>query len=199
MSKSEGNFLTVRELLQRWPAEVLRYFLLASHYRSPIEYTEEQLAAARGALKRFYQALQKAPDAETAEPDREEPHTRDFFAAIEDDFNIPQALAAMFAVARELNRCEDAGEMRRLAGILRGLGEALGILQQAPESFLQAGGAGDARAEEEQRLDIEQLIEARGRAREAGDWAEADRIRKNLEGRGILLEARDGKTTWRRA
>ncbi len=199
MSKSEGNFLTVRELLQHWPAEVLRYFLLASHYRSPIEYTGEQLAAARNALNRFYQALQKAADVEAAEPDREEPHTRNFFAAIEDDFNVPEALAAMFAVARELNRCEDPGEVRRLAGILRGLGNVLGLLQQAPESFLQAGGTGDAGADEEEEQAIEDLIEERGRARQAGDWAEADRIRKNLEKRGILLEDRDGKTTWRRA
>ena len=194
MSKSLGNFFTVREILQHYQAEEVRYFILTSQYRSPLNYDEEHLRNARAALTRFYTALR---DLAPAEPAGGEEFVARFNGAMDDDFNTPEALAVMFDIAREVNRLrqEDPSRAAALAARLRGLGDILGILQSDPEVYLRAG-AGDQGDEDQE---IEALIEQRLAARKAKQWAEADRIRDLLKAQGILLEDGPGGTTWRRA
>ena len=196
MSKSLGNFFTVREILQRYQAEEIRYFILSSHYRSPLSYSDDNLDKARGALQRLYTALRGSSVSSDAgmEPDHEER----FRAAMDDDFNTPEALAVLFDLARALNRAreQDGGDAARLANTLSTLAGRLGILQADPQSYLRgrqeadAGGPSDA--------DIEALIVRREQARTDRDWGEADRIRDELIGLGIVLEDSAGSTRWRR-
>ncbi len=191
MSKSLGNFFTIREVLGEYPAEVVRFFLVASHYRSPLNYSTDNLQSARGALERLYTSLQGLP---IVDADGEDDWSRRFRAAMDDDLNTPEALAVLFELAREINRTREAQPQQAagLAARLRALGGVLGILGDDPEAFLQAGG-GELGAEE-----IEALIAARNAARARRDWAEADRIRDQLGEAGIrLLDGADG-TTWRR-
>ncbi len=197
MSKSLGNFFTIREVLKLYPAEVVRYFLLTSHYRSPLNYTEENLQNARGALTRFYTTL-RGIDSEGVEPLAESEWERQFDAAMEDDFNTPEALAVLFDLSREINRLNDAGglETEAHARLLRQLGATLGLLQQDPERFLQEGGGQQAAIADEE---IEQLITARATARANRDWAESDRIRDRLANEGVVLEDGPNGTSWRRA
>jgi len=188
MSKSLGNFFLIRDVLRRFEAEVVRFFILRAHYRSPLNYSDAHLEDARHALTRLYTALKGV--AETVPPvDWEEPHARRFKAAMDDDFGTPEAVAVLFDLASEVNRGR-----AELGGQLRALGGLLGILQRPAEAFLRAGGAiGLAEAE------ISGLIEARRAARAAKNYAEADRIRKELETAGIILEDGPQGTTWRRA
>jgi cysteinyl-tRNA synthetase len=203
MSKSLGNFFTVREILQSYRPEEVRYFILTSHYRSPLNYDEANLQNARGALTRFYTALRGLPD---AEPDASGELTARFVAAMDDDFNTPEALAVLFDLAREINRLrrESDAAAAPLGAELRRLGGILGILQEDPEVFLKGGvaigGAAPTELERESLSDsaIEGLIAQRLAARKAKNWAEADRIRDELKGKGILLEDGPGGTTWRR-
>ncbi len=195
MSKSLGNFFTVREILQRYRPEEVRYFILTSQYRSPLNYDDEHLDNARAALTRFYTALRDLPD---VEPVEDEPAAAKFHAAMEDDFNTPEALAAMFELAREINRAraEDAPRAAALGALLRHLGGLLGLLQDDPQAYLRgganvAGGLDDA--------EIGRLIDARTRAKEEKDWARADAIREQLKAAGIVLEDAAAGTTWRRA
>ncbi|MFZ1535976.1 MAG: cysteine--tRNA ligase, partial [Chromatiaceae bacterium] len=168
MSKSLGNFFTVREILERYRPEEVRYFILTSHYRSPLNYDEEHLEQARGALTRFYTALRGLP---SVAPAGGEAFRARFEVAMDDDFNTPEVLAALFDLARELNRArsEDLPLAHGLAGQLRALGAVLGILQDDPEAYLRggavAGGLSDA--------EIENLIRRRAEARQARAWAEA--------------------------
>ena len=194
MSKSLGNFFTVREILQSYRPEEVRYFILTSHYRSPLNYDESNLQNARGALTRFYTALRGLPD---AAPDRSGELTARFVAAMDDDFNTPEALAVLFDIAREVNRLRRDSDAAAapLGAELRRLGWILGILQDEPEIYLQGG---DGAATGPSDAEIEGLIAQRLAARKAKNWAEADRIRDELKGQGILLEDGAGGTTWRR-
>ncbi len=189
MSKSLGNFFTVREVLARYRAEEVRYFILTSHYRSPLNYSDEQLDNARGALTRFYTAMRGLP---SAQPVDDTPFKQKFDAAMSDDFNTPEALAAMFALAREINRLrqEDIGRAAALAAALKQMGAILGILQDDPENYLRGDMADDEA--------IDALIAQRTAAKANKNWAEADRLRDQLQGMNILLEDSPAGTTWRR-
>ena len=193
MSKSLGNFFTVRELLKRYRPEVVRFFLLASHYRSPLNYTEQNLEAAKASLARLYTALREV----TPEQGSDGAHGLRFHQAMADDFNTPEAFTVLFDLARELNRAKDQGDHLRagqLAGSLRELGGLLGLLQEDPEQFLR--GRDDSLGLDDK--EIEQLIAQRLQARREKNWAEADRIRDQLKQQGIVLEDGPQGTTWRR-
>jgi cysteinyl-tRNA synthetase len=197
MSKSLGNFFTVREILQRYRPEEIRYFILSSHYRSPLHYSDDNLDKARGALQRLYTALRdtRVDAVAGVEADYE---TR-FQVAMNDDFNTPEALAVLFDLARALNRAreQDSNDVARLANTLLQLANRLGILQADPASYLR--GQRDAGAREgPSDADIEALIARREQARTDRDWGEADRIRDELTGLGIVLEDGGGGTRWRR-
>ncbi len=194
MSKSLGNFFTVRDVLKRYPAEVIRYFILGSHYRSPLNYSDQQLDQARAALGRLYIALRNMPAAVAPKDDAF--RTR-FAAAMDDDFNTPLAISVLFDLAREVNTLRDSkpAQAQVLAALLRELGGVLGILQSDPEAYLQAGAAQqDGLTAEE----VERLIAARKAARAAKDWKEADRLRAELDTAGIVIEDGAGGTSWRR-
>ncbi|NOG31098.1 cysteine--tRNA ligase [Halomonas sp. TBZ9] len=196
MSKSLGNFFTIRDVLTEHDAEVVRYLLVASHYRSPINYAPDALNEARKSLTRFYTALegveQGAVDTESTLAS--EYHQR-FLAAMDDDFNTPEALSAMFDLARELNRLKAAGDLQasQLAAELKSLGSILGLLQQVPSAFLKGGQGQSAPLDE---AAIEAKIAQRADAKANKDFALADSIRDALAEQGIILkDSREG-TTW---
>ena len=200
MSKSLGNFFTIREILDKYHPEVVRYFLISSHYRSAINYSEDNLQIARQNLERFYHALKGLP-VEPVTPYNELPadnrYVQRFDAAMSDDFAAPEALAVLFDLVRELNNARAAGEdaaVTEQAALLRSLGAILGILGCEAEAFLQAGSAGELSAEE-----IESLIAERVQAKKDRDFARADGIRAQLLEGGVVLEDSREGTTWRRA
>ena len=200
MSKSLGNFFTIREILDKYHPEVVRYFLISSHYRSAINYSEDNLQIARQNLERFYHALKGLP-VEPVTPYNELPadnrYVQRFDAAMSDDFAAPEALAVLFDLVRELNNARAAGEdaaVAEQAALLRSLGAILGILGCEAEAFLQAGSAGELSAEE-----IESLIAERVQAKKDRDFARADGIRAQLLEGGVVLEDSREGTTWRRA
>jgi cysteinyl-tRNA synthetase len=215
MSKSLGNFFTVREVLKQYRPEVVRYFILSSHYRSPLNYSHDNLDSAKAALDRFYTALRDVPVAELADIAMDDSdYVVRFRAAMDDDFNTPEALAVLFDLARDLNRAKSENkqdEASRLAVSLRNLGNILGILQADPGEWFKTvikATTGKAIAQglpaevsvsfSEQMID--ELIEKRLTARKAKNWAESDRIRDELKAQGIILEDRpDGTTDWRRS
>ncbi|WNJ95452.1 cysteine--tRNA ligase [Vibrio ruber] len=194
MSKSLGNFFTIRDVLAHYDPETVRYFLMSGHYRSQLNYSEENLNQARSALERFYTAL-RGLDLSVKASGGEEFVTR-FEAAMNDDFNTPEAYSVLFDMAREINRLKQEGQLQQasqLAVRMRELASVIGILSQTPESFLQGeGGSADEVAE------IESLIKMRNDARAAKDWANADLARDRLTAMGIILEDGSGGTTWRR-
>ena len=194
MSKSLGNFFTVRDVLKLYPAEVVRYFIVSSHYRSPLNYSDAQLDQARAALGRLYIALRKMPAA-TAPADSE--YRSRFAAAMDDDFNTPIAMSVLFDLAREVNTLRDTkpAEAPPLAALLKELGGLLGLLETDPDAYLQGGAeAGEGLPAAE----VEKLIAARRAARANKDWKEADRLRAALDVAGIVIEDGPAGTTWRR-
>jgi cysteinyl-tRNA synthetase len=212
MSKSLGNFFTVREVLARYRPEVVRFFILNSHYRSPLNYSDENLDEANAALTRLYTALRglRCDLAISEGEGRSKEFIARFEEAMNDDFNTPEAIAVLFELAREVNRARNASrdEAENLAGILKRLGGILGLLQTGPEEFLKSG-AGSLRLETKVGAEfdagiiwsderIEQKIQERLEARKNKDWATADRIRNELKEHGIVLEDTAGGTTWRR-
>ncbi|SDG30010.1 cysteinyl-tRNA synthetase [Pseudomonas benzenivorans] len=193
MSKSLGNFFTIREVLEKYHPEVVRYLLVSSHYRSPINYSEDSLKEAKGALERFYNALKGLPDAAAVGG---EAFVERFGAAMDDDFNTPEACAVLFELAREINRLRDSDvpAAAGLAARLKELAGVLGVLQLEPDAFLKAGAADRLDAAE-----VDGLIAARLQARAEKNWAESDRIRDQLSAMGVVLEDGKGGTTWRLA
>ncbi|MEI8596054.1 cysteine--tRNA ligase [Photobacterium sp. Hal280] len=192
MSKSLGNFFTIRDVLEHYDAETVRYFLMSGHYRSQLNYSEENLKQARSALERLYTALRGLDADVTAQGG--EAFVERFTAAMDDDFNTPEAYSVMFDMAREINRLkgEDLKAASALGAQLRALAEVLGLLAQDPETFLQSSAKADDVAE------IESLIQQRLDARAAKDWAAADAARDTLTAMGIILEDGPQGTTWRR-
>lgn len=197
MSKSLGNFFTIRDVLKHYPAEVLRYFIIASHYRSPLNYSSEALDNAKTSLERFYTAL-SGLDVSTADlPESAAEFEQRFAAAMNDDFNTPEAMAVLFEIVREVNRAEKAGnrtEAAQYARLLKQLGAVLGLLQQNPDTFRQ-GGAGDEGAIAE----IEAVIADISEARKAKDFARSDALRDALKEKGIVVEFTREGIKWRKA
>ena len=192
MSKSLDNFFTIRDVLKSYPAEVIRYFLISSQYRSFINYSEENLQTAYAALERFYNALKGLDTSVAASSDNAEYESR-FRAAMDDDFNTPLALGVMFELAREINRIKesDVDTANRLGSLLKELGSILGILQQTPDDFLRQG-SDDVDADY-----INALIAERDQARADKNWGRADEIRDELKALSVVLEDKGGETTWR--
>jgi cysteinyl-tRNA synthetase len=186
MSKSLGNFFTIRTVLEKYDAEVVRFFILRAHYRSPLNYSDQHLDDAKSALTRLYTALRGA-GAVIQDIDWQHPQAARFKLAMDDDFNTPEAIAVLFDLANEVNKTKDAVTM----GMLKSLSAVLGLLQRNPDTFLQG--------EVSQVFDVELLIQARLTAKKSKNFAEADAIRKQLADAGIVLEDTPQGTTWRRA
>ncbi|MDP2818308.1 MAG: cysteine--tRNA ligase [Polaromonas sp.] len=184
MSKSLGNFFTIREVLAQYDAETIRFFIVRAHYRSALNYSDAHLDDARNSLKRLYTALSLAKPADVA-TDWSHPFAARFKAAMDEDFGTPEAVAVLFEIAGEVNKTASA----ELAALLKNLGGALGLLQGDPAAFLQAGAGLDAAA-------IAALITQRAQAKAVKNFAEADRIRQDLLAQGIVLKDAAGGTTW---
>ena len=192
MSKSLGNFFTIRSVLEQYDAETVRYFLLSSHYRSQLNYTQENLDQAHSALERLYTALRDVTP-QTASEELRSKYWQSFQQAMDDDLNAPEAMSVLFEIAREINRNRESAPdtAAQLAHVLLELAKVMGLLQQSPEEFLQG--------DDDDVAKIEALIAKRNQAREDKDWAAADEARDELTNMGIVLEDGAEGTRWRRA
>lgn len=193
MSKSLGNFFTLKEVLKKYPPEVLRYLIVSSHYRSPINFSEGNLANALAALKRFYTTLRDLPPASENKPNLDDAHDQfyqSFHLAMQDDLNTPKAIAVLFDLVREINQLRDHHqlvEVQQYSLLLKKLAGSLGLLQEDPVVFLQSGIDTNV---------IEEFIRARNRARQEKNWQESDKIREELEDMGVILEDAPSGTRW---
>lgn len=194
MSKSLGNFFTVREILARYRAEDVRYFILASHYRSPLNYSDQMLDSAGAALTRLYTALR---DIEITQPgETGKAFIQRFEDAMNEDFNTAEAIAVLFDLANQINKTKttEPETASALAATLKQLAGVIGLLQDDPDHYLKSGGSSDGLSDDE----IENLIQQRKQAKADKNWGEADRIRDELQSQGIVLEDKGPDTTWRR-
>jgi len=191
MSKSLGNFFTIRDVFKQYRPEEVRFFVVRSHYRSPLNFSDQHLDDARASLKRLYTALQ-AVAPQPVSIDWSQPHAARFKAAMDEDFGTPEAVAVLFDLAAEVNRTQSA----ELSGLLKALGGVLGLLQADALAFLQTGsGVGGS----DETAQIEALIAARAAAKAAKDFALADNIRKQLSDMGVVLKDSAQGTVWERA
>jgi len=187
MSKSLDNFFTIREVLKLYAPEVVRFFVVRSHYRSALNFSDVHLDDARASLKRLYTALHAFPPADVS-VDWQDAYAARFKAAMDEDFGTPEAIAVLFELAAEVNRTQSA----KVSGLLKALGATLGLLQSHPQDFLQAGNEVD-------EVQIQRLIDARAHAKANKDFAEADRVRKALGDMGVVLKDSAQGTQWERA
>ena len=194
MSKSLGNFFTIRDVLKKYDAEVIRFFILRAHYRSPLNYSDVHIDDAKGALTRLYTALSEVDvGSEPLAVDWDEAHAQRFRDAMDDDFNTPLAVAELFDLATEVNKSKSVAAARQL----KALAAVLGLLERSPQAFLQAGTPGEGGLDEAAIVDA---IARRAAAKKARNFAEADAIRAELTAGGVVLEDKpDGSTNWRRA
>ncbi len=193
MSKSLGNFFTVREVLTKYSAEVVRYFILTSHYRSPLNYSDQSLEQAKSALTRYYTALRNVDVQANVDWQTDEAYGSRFSDAMDDDFNTALALSVMADVRQAINKASEQNNTDQesyLAGLLHSFGDVLGLFQQDSEDFL----LGDS----DDIVKIESLIEQRNTARAEKDWVKADQVRDELTALGIVIEDNAGQTSWRR-
>lgn len=195
MSKSLGNFFTLRDVLKEHDPETLRYFLISAHYRSQLNYSVENIHQARAGLERLYTALRDV-ELVPCELDAVGDYIQRFRTAMDDDFNTPEAIAVLYDVAKSINRETDLTRKGQLAFILKSIGDLLGVLQLDPQSFLQGTSAGEG---DDEVAKIEGLIKARNDARASKDWAAADAARDELTAMGVVLEDGAGGTTWRKS
>lgn len=191
MSKSLGNFFTLRDVLKQYDAETLRYFLMSAHYRSQLNYSEDNIKQAKAGLERLYTALRDVSVTGNEQTDAR--YIERFNAAMDDDFNTPEAFSVLFELAKEINRAESVEQKSRLAATLKQLGSVIGLLQLSPASYLQGENSSD-----EDAAVIEALIRKRNDARAAKDWAQADAARDELNAMKVILEDGPSGTTWRR-
>ena len=193
MSKSLGNFFTIREVLQKYDAEVVRFFIIRTHYRSPVNYSDAHLNDAKSALTRMYTALKNSEEVVATDEWQNYSYSQRFFAAMNDDFNTPEAVAVLFELVSEINKTGDA----LLAGILRKLASTLGLLTRDPVEFLQGTTASSSEGLSNEQ--IEELLSLRKKARADKNWAESDRIRDELARQGVVIEDSAQGTSWRRS
>lgn len=193
MSKSLDNFLTIRDALKDYPYEILRFFLLSSHYRSPINYSMDALEDSKAAMERLYTSIHDVDISLIDEPSKGS-HTEKFHQAMDDDFNVPEALSVLFDLAKKINKSKEGGNIKKariLTKELIDLSEPLGLMQQDPETFLKSGVTMN-------ESEIQSLINEREKARSAGEYSKADKIRDQLFGKNIILEDSGEGTFWRR-
>ncbi len=190
MSKSLGNFFTIRDVLEKFSGEVIRFFVIGTHYRSPLNYSDAGLQEAKNGLERLYTALRGLQTVEHSDEQLKADYP-DFFAAMDDDFNSAKAISILFNIAKQINKAETQSQKEALASSLKSLGNILGVLQDVPETFLQGGDNDDS-------AEIEALIEQRNLARGEKDFAKADAIRDQLNNMGVEIEDANGKTIWRK-